>query len=254
MRTSSTRRPRSVGLVGGEEIARRAPGLAGSASPDLTSDSFGPGPIIRASRNSPAGSSVGEAPLSAVLDESPAAVGSFRHSMRSTSLAGMRMSLPSRKLASSPRRHICRTFSDEQPQRFASVSGLNGRAGGVQRTPALQIAARDRRQAVDSRERQRPSASISCGVKPSRSRLSAPNGRQPAPVQFDAACMAEPLVAKGIGEDRGAADIDRPFGTCRSRAPGVQPLHGAAALIAQRSSCADDGLKLDVDQLEQELG
>lgn len=46
--------------------------------------------------------------------------------MRSTSLAGMRINLPSLKLASSPSRHISLTFSALQPQRPASVSGEYG--------------------------------------------------------------------------------------------------------------------------------
>ena len=45
----------------------------------------------------------------------------------------MRISLPSLKLDSSPARHICRIFSDEQAQRLASVSGEKGRAAFIER-------------------------------------------------------------------------------------------------------------------------
>src|SRR4249919_1874279 len=96
-----------VGFVGGPQVAHPFLGWPVEAPPDFTSDSLCPSPIIRASRNSLAGMSIGEAVLASVLDEPV-----FSH--RSTSLAGMRISLPSRKPCNSPRWYICLIFSVEE--------------------------------------------------------------------------------------------------------------------------------------------
>jgi hypothetical protein len=52
---------------------------------------------------------------------------------------------------------------------------------------------------------------------------------QPATVEHNAARVAEPFVAKGIGEDGGAADIDRPVWNVPISAPtlALQPLRMA---------------------------